>query len=232
MSGERILVVEDEPAVARGLIFALENEGFQTSWTTRGEQALQTARAEKPHLILLDIRLPDLSGFDVCKQLRDRGAKMPILMLTARDEEVDRVLGLELGADDYIIKPYSLRELISRVRAQLRRAYGELSSVSEEAILTFDDLTIDNERLTVTIGDRAIPLTPTEFRILRLLASHPERPFTRAQIIEQVWGYEGEIESERTIDVHVRHLRKKLEADPSHPRWIQTVRGAGYSFMP
>jgi DNA-binding response OmpR family regulator len=232
MSEERILVVEDEAAVAQGLIYGLKSEGFQVQWVTRGREALEAARADRPHLILLDIRLPDISGFDVCKQLRAEGAKLPILMLTARDEEVDRVLGLELGADDYIVKPYSLREVVSRIRAQLRRAYGELAGTSAGSRLVFGALTIDLEKLTVRKSGRTISLTPTEFRILRRLAAHPERPFTRSEIIESVWGYEGDIGSDRTVDVHIRHLRQKLEDDPAQPRWIQTVRGVGYTFTP
>jgi DNA-binding response OmpR family regulator len=232
MSGEHILIVEDDAAVARGLIYALENEGFQVQWVKRGQQALEAVNTIKPKLILLDIRLPDISGFDVCKQLRTTGYKMPILMLTARDEEVDRVLGLELGADDYIVKPYSLREVISRIRAQIRRAYGSLASTTATSLLNYDELHIDLERLTVRIGERLVLLTPIEFRLLRLFASNPERPFTRSEIIERVWGYDSEIESERTIDVHVRHLRQKLENDPAHPRWIRTIRGVGYTFHP
>jgi DNA-binding response OmpR family regulator len=227
-----ILVVEDEPAVARGLIYALESEGFQARWVSRGQQALQAVRDAHPDLVLLDIRLPDISGFDVCKQLRAAGSKVPILMLTARDAEVDRILGLELGADDYIVKPYSLREVISRIRAHLRRTYGELSSGQGDSHLTFDGLEIDLDRLTVRRGEQPIPLTPTEFRILRLLATHPERPFSRSEIIEHVWGYISEIENERTVDVHIRHLRQKIENDAAHPRWILTVRGMGYTFSP
>ena len=232
MSDERILVVEDEAAVAQGLVYSLKSEGFQVQWVTRGREALEVVRANRPHLILLDIRLPDISGFDVCKQLRAEGAKLPILMLTARDEEVDRVLGLELGADDYIVKPYSLREVVSRIRAQLRRAYGELAGLSEGSQLVYGALAIDLEKLTVRKSGRTIPLTPTEFRILRRLAANPERPFTRSEIIESVWGYEGDIGSDRTVDVHIRHLRQKLEDDPAQPRWIQTVRGVGYTFSP
>lgn len=232
MTEERILVVEDEAAVARGLIYGLESEGFQTRWVSRGEQALQVARTEKPHLILLDIRLPDISGFDVCKQLRLQGAKLPILMLTAKDEEIDKIIGLELGADDYIVKPYSLRELISRIRAHLRRAYGELAGTDEATTLVFEHLTIDIDRFTALKGGQTIPLTPIEFRILRYLASYPDRPFTREEIIENVWGYDSDLGSERTIDVHIRHLRKKLEDDPANPRWIQTIRGVGYAFTP
>lgn len=232
MAGERILMVEDERAVARGLEYGLTSEGFTVLWAQTGQQALDLARRENPHLILLDIRLPDISGFDVCRQLRAEGKRQPILMLTARDEELDKVLGLELGADDYVVKPYSLRELTSRVRALLRRAYGELAAVSAGDRLAFGDVVIDLDRLQVTRRGNLVDLTPTEFRLLRYLVSHPDRPFTRSALIEAVWGYDSDIGYDRTVDVHVRHLRAKLEDDPTDPRWIVTVRGVGYKFQP
>lgn len=230
MSGERILVVEDERAVARGLAYGLQHEGFEVLWAETGARALALARGRDPHLILLDIRLPDISGFDVCRRLRAEGMRQPILMLTARDEEVDKVLGLELGADDYVVKPYSLRELISRVRALLRRAYGDLAAVVQGDRLRFGDVELDLERLSVTRGGEPVDLTPTEFRLLRYLVSHPNRPFSRAALIEAVWGYDGEIGNDRTVDVHIRHLREKIEPDPADPRWLVTVRGVGYMF--
>ena len=232
MAGERILIVEDERAVARGLEYGLTSEGFDVLLARTGQQALDLARRQDPHLILLDIRLPDISGFDVCRQLRAEKKRQPILMLTARDEEVDRVLGLELGADDYVVKPYSLRELVSRIRALLRRAYGELAAASTSDRLAFGDLQVDLERLQVTRRGRPVDLTPTEFRLLRYLLSHPDRPFSRSALIEAVWGYDSEIGNERTVDVHVRHLREKLEDDPADPRWFVTVRGVGYKFQP
>ena len=230
MSGERILIVEDERAVARGLEYGLTREGFEVLWAETGQSALDLTRMREPHLILLDIRLPDMSGFDVCRQLRAEGRRQPILMLTACDEEVDKVLGLELGADDYVIKPYGLRELISRVRALLRRAYGELAAVSLGDRLRFGEVELDLERLQVTRRGRLVDLTPTEFRLLRYLVSHPDRPFSRSALIEAVWGYDSGIGSDRTVDVHVRHLREKLEDDPTNPRWLVTVRGIGYKF--
>jgi DNA-binding response OmpR family regulator len=228
--GERILIVEDERAVARGLEYGLTSEGFTVLWADTGQRALELAHSQNPHLILLDIRLPDVSGFDVCRQLRTEGKRMPILMLTARDEEVDKVLGLELGADDYVVKPYSLRELISRIRALLRRAYGDLADVSKEDRLTFGEIEVDLERLQVYRQGRLVNLTPTEFRLLRYLVTHPDRPFSRDALIEAVWGYDSDIGSQRTVDVHMRHLRKKLEDNPSDPRWLVTVRGIGYKF--
>ncbi len=230
MVGERILVVEDERAVARGLEYGLQSEGYAVSVAETGERALALARTVDPHLILLDLRLPDVSGFDVCRQLRAEGRRMPILMLTARDEEVDKVLGLELGADDYVVKPYSLRELLSRIRALLRRAYGDLAVASKGERIIFGQVELDLERLLVHRGGQLVELTPTEFRLLRYLVTHPDRPFSRESLIEAVWGYDGTIGSARTVDVHMRHLRKKLEDDPSNPRWLVTVRGIGYKF--
>ncbi len=230
MVGERILIVEDERAVARGLESGLTSEGFAVSWAETGRQALDLARRRDPHLILLDIRLPDLSGFDVCRQLRADGMRQPILMLTARDEEVDKVLGLELGADDYVVKPYSLRELISRIRALLRRSYGDLATVSVGDRLRFGDVQVDMERLQVTRRGKTVDLTPTEFRLLRYLVSNPDRPFSRDELIQAVWGYASDVGSDRTVDVHIRHLRQKLEDDPADPRWLVTVRGVGYKF--
>lgn len=233
MAGERILIVEDERAVARGLEYGLSKEGFEVLWAETGQQALDLARTRDPRLVLLDIRLPDISGFDVCRQLRAEGRRMPILMLTARDEELDKVLGLELGADDYVVKPYGLRELTSRIRALLRRAYGDLSGAEATAgRLQFGDVEVDLERLLVHRQGRLVDLTPTEFRLLRYLVAHPGRPTSRQALIEAVWGYDSEIGYDRTVDVHVRHLRQKLEPDPAHPRYLVTVRGTGYKFEP
>jgi DNA-binding response OmpR family regulator len=231
MTGERILIVEDEPAVARGLEYGLQKEGFDVLWAESGEQALALVAEREPDLILLDVRLPGINGFDVCRQLRDDGWRQPIVMLTARDEEPDRVLGLELGADDYVVKPFSLRELVSRVRAQLRRAYGELASPSGD-VVRFGDVVVDMERWQVQRDGREIALTPIEFKLLRHLVANGKRPLTRQQLIDAVWGYTDDVGSERTVDVHIRHLREKLEADPSDPRWLVTVRGVGYKFEP
>lgn len=230
MAGELILIVEDERAVARGLEYALQDEGFSVLCAETGEQALELARSHDPKLILLDIRLPGINGFDVCRQLRKEGKRQPILMLTALDEPLDKVLGLEMGADDYVVKPYNLRELIARIRALLRRAYGELAQVSQGEKIIFADVEIDLEQLRVTRGSQVVYLTPTEFRLLRYLASRPDRPISREVLIEAVWGYASDIGSDRTVDVHIRHLRQKLEADPADPLWLVTVRGVGYKF--
>lgn len=231
MPSERILIVEDERAVARGLEYALQDEGFIVLYAETGGEALELARTQDPNLILLDLRLPDISGFDVCRQLRQEGKRQPILMLTALDDPVDKVLGLELGADDYVVKPYNLRELIARIRALLRRAYGELSKSSRGETITFGDVVLDLEQLRVTRADQAIYLTPTEFRLLRYLTGYPDRPVSRENLIEAVWGYDSDIGSDRTVDVHIRHLRQKLESDPADPRWLVTVRGVGYKFQ-
>jgi DNA-binding response OmpR family regulator len=232
MASERILIVEDERALARGLEYGLSKEGFEVLWAETGVEALALARDRNPKLILLDIRLPDMSGFDVLRQLRAEGKRQPVIVLTALDEQVDKVLGLELGADDYVVKPYDLRELIARIRALLRRAYGELAKDSRGEKLAFHGVEIDLERLTVRRNDEAVYLTPTEFRLLRHLASHPGRPMSRDALIEAIWGYSSDIGSDRTVDVHIRHLREKLEDDPAEPRWIVTVRGIGYKFEP
>ena len=230
MPGEKILIVEDERAVARGLEYGLQKEGFAVLLAENGHKALDLARTQSPQLILLDIRLPDISGFDICRQLRAEGARMPILMLTARDEAIDKVLGLELGADDYVVKPYDLHELIARIRALLRRAYGELSLASHGERITFGEIIVDLEQLRVSRAGQPVFLTPTEFRLLRYLLENVRRPVSRAALIEAVWGYVGDVGSDRTVDVHIRHLREKLEDDPADPRWIITVRGAGYKF--
>ncbi|HET7771654.1 MAG TPA: response regulator transcription factor [Chloroflexota bacterium] len=228
MAGERILVVEDERAVARGLEYGLTREGFTVLLAEDGPRALELARRRQPDAILLDVRLPGMSGFDVCQQLRREGRRQPVLMLTARDEELDKVLGLELGADDYVVKPFALREVVARIRALLRRASGDLAQPPNDERLIFGDLEVDLGRFCVARAGRTIELTPTEFRILRYLALSPGRPFTRAQLIQEVWGYDSEVENDRTVDVHVRHLRAKIEDDAANPRFIQTVRGLGY----
>jgi two-component system, OmpR family, response regulator VicR len=234
MPGETILVVEDDAAVARGLEYGLTAEGFHVVVAADGRSALELARGAKekpaPHLVLLDIRLPDMSGFDVCRILREEGRALPILMLTARDEEVDKVLGLELGADDYIVKPFSLRELLSRVRAALRRAYGELASAAGFERVAFGEVVVDLGRMRVERAGQTVLLTPTEYRLLRHLVTHPEQVFSRDALLEIVWGYDSGVDSQRTVDVHVRHLREKLEPDAAAPRWIVTVRGTGYMF--
>jgi len=227
-----ILVVEDERAVARGLIYGLREEGFTVEWAETGKAALALTDQVAPNLIVLDLRLPDITGLDVCRRLRQAGKRQPILMLTARDEEMDKVLGLEMGADDYVVKPYSLRELISRIRALLRRSYGELAAPATPTMVSFGAITVDFDRLLVTRAEQVVELTPIELRLLRVMVTKPGRPCSREQLIEAVWGYTVDVSSDRTVDVHMRHLRQKLEDDPAQPRWFVTVRGAGYKFEP
>jgi len=231
MTTQRILMIEDERAVAHGLRYGLQQEGFTVLWAETGQAALKLAREQQPHLILLDIRLPDMTGFDVCRQLRAEGLRQPILMLTARDDEIDKVLGLELGADDYVVKPYRLREVVSRIRALLRRAYGEFAAPVAERMFAFGTIQVDLERMKVSRAGVPIELTPIEFRLLRCLISQPDRPISRDGLIETVWGYGSNIENDRTVDAHLRHLRQKLEDDPAEPRWLLTVRGVGYKFQ-
>jgi DNA-binding response OmpR family regulator len=225
-----IMIVEDEPAVARGVEVALQREGYAVVVVPTGEEAVSRFSDIAPDLVLLDVRLPGIDGFEVCRQLR-RETRAPILFLTARSDEVDKVVGLEIGADDYLVKPFSVRELTSRVKALIRRAYGELADVQAASSLRRGDLVIDLERRRVTRDGERIGLTTTEFDLLRHLAARPGRVFTRSQLLELVRDYDAAIEQdERTINVHISHIRDKIEPEPSRPRYIQTVRGVGYAF--
>jgi DNA-binding response OmpR family regulator len=226
-----ILVVEDEFAVARGVEYALQQEGYDVRIARSGEEGLEFATQQAPDLVVLDVRLPGIDGFEVLRRLRASGSKAPVLFLTARDDEFDKVVGLELGADDYLTKPFSLRELMSRIKALLRRAYGDLADATGGRVIRFRDLVIDLERRRVSRGDRRISLTATEFEILRHLASRPGRVYSRRELLELVRDYESSLDQdEKTINVHVSHLREKLEDDPFAPAFILTVRGAGYAF--
>src|SRR5215213_6706180 len=225
-----ILIVEDEFAVARGIQYALQQEGYQVAVARSGEEGLEFATNQAPDLVVLDVRLPGIDGFEVLRRLRAVGSKAPVLVLTARDDEVDKVIGLELGADDYLTKPFGLRELMSRIKALLRRAYGDLSDAMGGRVIRHRDLLIDLERRRVQRGERRVSLTPTEFEILRHLASRPGRVFTRRELLELVRDYEALDQDEKTINVHISHLREKVEDDPSEPAFILTVRGAGYAF--
>lgn len=229
---ETLLVVEDDPSVAKGLVVGLREEGFSILRAEKGSQAIQIVRSERPQLVLLDIRLPDMSGFDVCKNIRAEGYTMPVIMVTARDAEVDRILGLEIGADDYVQKPFSLRELLSRIRAQLRRAYGSLSTGEKTKIVTFGSIKVDLERMLVSKNGTPVLLTPLEYKILICLIGHAEVPVTRQQLIDAAWDPGIYLEDEHTVDVHMRHLREKVEDYPSQPEFIRTVRGFGYRFSP
>jgi len=226
----RILLIEDDPAVATSLADALETNGFEAVWRTTGGEGIAYARAAAPHLILLDVRLPDGSGFDFCRQMRQAGLHQPIIMLTVQREELDKVLGLEMGADDYVTKPFGVRELLARIRAQLRRAYGELSAADAD-VLYAGDLVLDLGRGQARRGEQVLNLTPTEFKLLVYLARHPGQALSRGQILEAVWSWEADLESERTVNVHIRRLREKVELDPSRPALILTVPGIGYRLV-
>lgn len=230
--GARILVVEDDPALRELLTYNLEQAGFAVLSAGDGRTALEVAQRDRPDLVVLDLMLPGLDGLEVCRRLR-RTSAVPILILSARREEVDRVLGLELGADDYLTKPFSPRELVARVRAILRRAGpgvpAEGGSGEGAGVLTFGPLVIDPGAHRVSLAGREVGLTPTEFRLLLVLASNPGRVLSRQELLEQLWGTPalGEL---RTVDVHVLHLREKLGESADSPGFIQTVRGVGYRF--
>jgi DNA-binding response OmpR family regulator len=224
-----LLIIEDDPAVARSLSYGLALEGYGVRWKASGQEGLASVEESPPHLIILDLRLPDGSGFDVCRQMRQNGVHQPIIILTVQGQEVDKILGLELGADDYMTKPFSLRELLSRVRAQLRRAYGEFAA-AEGNIMYAGDLTISLARGQVWRGTQVINLTPTEFRLLVYLVQNAGQALTRVQILEAVWDYGAKLEDEKTVNTNIRRLRGKIEIDPSQPTLILTVPGIGYRF--
>ena len=221
-----ILIVEDEKKTASLVQLYLEREGFETVLAYDGGEALELARRHKPIFIILDLMLPVVDGWEVCRELR-KSSDVPILMLTARGEEVDRISGLTLGADDYVVKPFSPRELVARVKAVLRR--GPLRNTTEESILSQGDLVLDLEKRKVTLNDRPVQLTPHEYKLLWALMAKPGRVFTRDELLEHLYPG-GEAVIDRVIDVHIGKLRQKIEADPSNPRYIQTVRGVGYQF--
>lgn len=228
-----ILLIEDDPAVARSLEEGLRREGYSVHWRSTGGEGLEYARTQHPDLILLDVRLPDGSGFDVCRELRRIGLHMPVIMLTVEREELDKVLGLEMGADDYVTKPFSLRELLSRIRAQLRRAYGEFSQDNPRLqnsgqAIHIHDLVIDPVQGQVTRQGSPLELTPTEYRLLLHLAENRGQALSRGQLIDAVWGYAPDLNSEKTVNVYIRRLREKIEPDPSRPALLLTVPGIGY----
>jgi DNA-binding response OmpR family regulator len=229
MPDSTILLVDDEESVRKVLSFPLEREGFTVVQAADGEEALQRFGEEAPDLVVLDIMLPKLDGLEVCKRLRATSS-VPIIMLTARDDELDKVIGLELGADDYITKPFSIREFRSRVRALLRRAKAPAHGVGEEEErIEVEGLVIDVPRRIVEVRGETVQLTYVEFELLRTLASHPGRVYSRRMLLEALWK-SADYRDPRTIDVHVRHLREKLEAEARTPEYILTVRGVGYRF--
>jgi two-component system, OmpR family, alkaline phosphatase synthesis response regulator PhoP len=231
----KILVVEDDPAVRDVVEHALSREGMETATVENGEEALERLRGEPFDLVVLDVMLPGIDGISVCRELRADGENgdIPVVMLTARDDEINVVVGLEVGADDYVTKPFSPRELVSRVRAHLRRRSldarkAEASSTAEKR-LEFPGLTVDLLRRQVVLDGKEVELTAREFDVLALLASHPGRVYSREQIMRHLW--DGDFFGEaRAADVHIQHIRHKVEPDPKNPRYVRTVRGAGYRF--
>lgn len=225
----RVLVVDDEVQIVRVLRGYLEKAGFTVLTAHDGEDALRIARQESPDLVVLDLMLPGMDGLDVCRVLR-RESNVPIIMLTARVEETDRIIGLELGADDYVTKPFSPREIVARVRAVLRRSLGAGMAPESEEVLEWGELRLDVARHSLRVGERMAELTPSEFEILRTMMKAPGRVFTRAQLLEAAQGiaYEG---YERTIDTHIKNLRQKIEAAPRRPQYLITVHGVGYKLQ-
>ena len=232
---EKILIVEDEQTLLETLAYNMKRQGYEVKTASDGNTALDLARKEHPDLIILDIMLPGMDGFEVCRILRQEMAT-PILMLTARDDEIDRVVGLEVGADDYLTKPFSMRELMARIKALLRRVRlireemgNQETAAAAHQVFTFDNLTIDLDRREVCKETRPLAMKPKEYELLLFLAQHRGQVLSREHILERVWGWDY-IGDSRTVDVHVRWLREKIETDPANPQRIITVRGAGYRF--
>ena len=228
-----VLIVEDEKNIVDILRFNLQREGYRTLEAYDGEDGLAQAVSASPDLILLDVMLPKMNGFDVCKSLRSQGSNVPVIILTAREEESDKVLGLEIGADDYITKPFSMRELVARVGANIRRtamAAPAAAPAAEGVMTVAGDLSINTDSHQVFRSGKAIDLTQREYELLTFLASHPNKVYSRIDLMEQVWNYGYVGDDVRTVDVTVRRLREKIEADPANPVYILTRRGAGYYF--
>ncbi len=225
-----VLVVEDEKSIVDILRFNLEKEGYAVLTAYDGESGLEQAVNGGADLILLDVMLPKMNGFDVCRRLREKGSSVPVIILTAREEEADKVLGLEIGADDYITKPFSMRELMARVKANIRRTVMQQSGSAEGAMSAGGGLTINPENYQVCKRDKPIDLTQREYELLTFLASHPGKVYSRTDLMEQVWNYGYVGDDVRTVDVTVRRLREKIEDDPASPTLILTRRGVGYYF--
>lgn len=225
-----VLVVEDEANIVDILTFNLEREGYRVLSAYDGQAGLETAQREKPDLILLDLMLPRLNGFQVCRTLRESGDTVPILMLTAREEESDKVKGLELGADDYITKPFSIRELMARVKSNIRRSDMPARPAEGVALIELGRLRLDNETATAYKDGSPLELSQREYELISFLAAHPDKVFSREELMEHVWNYAGYVGDVRGVDVAVRRLREKLEDDPANPRFVVTRRGLGYYF--
>ncbi|GEN85952.1 response regulator transcription factor [Oceanobacillus sojae] len=231
MENIQILIADDEKEIRDLLKKYLEREQYQIDLAKDGEEAFQLFDRKQYHLVILDLMMPKLDGIEVCRRLRAK-TNVPIMMLTAKDQEIDKLLGLGIGADDYITKPFSIHEVVARVKALLRRSFiREMdNSFLEKSSITFKDLTINLKNYTLTIAGKEIPLTAKEFELLKFLVSQPEQVFTKTQLFRNVWGSDY-IEDDNTVMVHIRKLRKKIEIDPSNPKFIQTVWGIGYKFV-
>ena len=227
MSKTRILIVEDEPSMVAGLRDNFEFEGYEVVTAGDGEAGLERALADSPDIVILDVMMPKLSGLDVCKQLKGKRPSLPIILLTARGQEVDKVIGLELGADDYVTKPFSIRELLARVKAVLRRA--KVLPVDQERF-AFENIEVNLRRHEVRRGGEAIPFSTKEFELLKCFLSHPGEALSRDRLLDEVWGYNN-YPTTRTVDAHMLRLRQKLEPNPEEPRFFLTVHGVGYKFV-
>lgn len=227
MAGEKILVVDDEEHIIQLIKFNLEKNGYKVISAIDGIEGLKTAKSERPQLVLLDLMLPGLDGYDVCREIRKDNniSNMPVIMITAKGEELDKILGLELGADDYITKPFSVRELMARVKAVLRRTKIEYNDKSYK----FGDIAIDFQKHEIIKANEKLDLTLKEFELLEVLIKNKGRVMTRDFLLDKIWGYEY-IGETRTVDVHIRHLRQKIEDDDKKPKYIETIRGIGYRF--
>ena len=227
--GKRVLIVDDEKAIVDILEFNLQRDGYETLKAYDGPEGLRMARDENPDLLLLDIMLPGMDGFEVCRTLRGEGNDVPIVMITAREEETDKVFGLEIGADDYVTKPFSMRELLARVKANMRRTAPPAPGTESGDVIRMRDLVIDMDRHTVSKNGRDLDLTQREYELVRFLAQNPGKVVSRQELMSQVWQYEyfGDL---RAVDVAVRRLREKLEDNPAEPDYVRTRRGVGYYF--
>jgi two-component system alkaline phosphatase synthesis response regulator PhoP len=226
MTRPRILIVEDEPDLRRGLELNITTEGYDVLTAATGHEGVAEALRERPDLVILDVMLPGMSGFDACRELRRQNFDAPIIILTARAEETDRVVGLEIGADDYVTKPFGIRELLARIRVRLRRR----GDAGDQTVVRFGDVEVDFDKHVVTRAGRRVDFTAKEIDILQLLVRHRGRTVTRDRLLEDVWGYEH-FPTTRTVDNHILRLRQKLEPDPADPRFILTVYGDGYKFV-
>lgn len=226
-----ILIAEDDPSIRLGLVDILEGEGYRVSAAAHGDEAITRYETDSPDLVILDIMMPRLSGYDVCRRIRKEDAKIPVIMLSAKSEEIDKVLGLELGADDYVTKPFGVRELLARVSAGLRRVSAPDEAPDEIAVVRFGDIELDRARRQLKRGDKAIALTQLEYRLLVVFVENADRALSRDELLNAAWGidYQG---TTRTLDQHVSQLRRKIEADPANPRFLLTVHGHGYRYQP